>query len=173
MPVKIACPNPNCDASYSILDENLGKVGRCKKCGTKFPLVPGTRDGASPQTDLDSASKPPDPQLPETIGRYKVMRLLGRGGMGSVYLAQDLQLERQVALRQPAAQVRRQQQLLVEAVWAKGLGHVQHVTRSAPLGPGLFSDRLLGRGKGVGRLVERSPSVPRRDRGHLDQLIRF
>jgi hypothetical protein len=30
-----------------------------------------------------------------------------------------------------------------------------------------------GAGKGPGRLVARSPSVPRRDRGHLDELVRF
>lgn len=43
--------------------------------------------------------------------------------------------------------------------------------REAPCSP--LDGGGLGRGKGVGRLVERSPSVPRRDRGHLDQLIRF
>ncbi len=39
--------------------------------------------------------------LPESFGRYRVERLLGRGAMGAVYLARDTQLSRQVALKVP------------------------------------------------------------------------
>jgi predicted Ser/Thr protein kinase len=40
-------------------------------------------------------------ELPERFGRYRIERCLGRGAMGDVYLAQDTQLDRPVALKIP------------------------------------------------------------------------
>jgi predicted Ser/Thr protein kinase len=81
-------------------------VNQCSRCLTPLPV-----DGrfcsncGSPSGEIDH-SCPPDPtdelreRLSRTLaGRYEIIKLLGRGGMAVVFLAQDLVLERQVAIK--------------------------------------------------------------------------
>ncbi len=59
--------------------------------------------GGSSIGDLKASSSDPNQTLGlgRTIGRYKILKVLGSGSMGSVFLAHDSQLDRQVALKVP------------------------------------------------------------------------
>jgi len=63
----------------------------------------------------------------ETISHYRVLERLGKGGMGEVYLAEDLRLHRQVALKMLRSETHRDEQgqarLLREARTASVLSH--------------------------------------------------
>ena len=48
---------------------------------------------------------PSDEQQPQQIGRYRVQKILGKGGFGLVYLAYDEQLKRAVAIKVPHARL--------------------------------------------------------------------
>jgi serine/threonine protein kinase len=45
------------------------------------------------------------PEQTERIGRYRIEKLLGKGGFGQVYLAHDDQLQRLVAIKVPHARL--------------------------------------------------------------------
>jgi eukaryotic-like serine/threonine-protein kinase len=94
MPVN--CP----DCGYA----NPEGAGFCESCGAKLSggggatdTVVGKGDGEkSPGTVLVGSSPAGHP---ESFGRYRVLRELGRGAMGVVYLARDDRISRNVAIK--------------------------------------------------------------------------
>jgi serine/threonine protein kinase len=81
-----------------------------------------TPDAPNPTVDYS-----PSNEQPQQIGRYRIKRVLGKGGFGLVYLAHDDQLQRLVAIKVPHARLIAQpsnaEAYLTEARTVAGLDH--------------------------------------------------
>jgi serine/threonine protein kinase/Tol biopolymer transport system component len=89
-------------------DQPPGASGKRDKTVTFVPDgVNQPQDAESPPAEDDllsmseTASQVSPPSDPPSIGRYRVIRLLGKGGFGRVYLAHDDDLNRPVAIKVP------------------------------------------------------------------------
>jgi serine/threonine protein kinase len=109
---------------------------RAAPAATRAPAPPGSR-GNPAAAPAPAADIPPPPQglnpddwwVGQVIGNYKVESMLGRGGMGIVYKAVDVNLRRPVAVKAMiAVSERSQARFLREAHLAAVLNHPNIVT---------------------------------------------
>jgi non-specific serine/threonine protein kinase len=88
---------------------------------------PSSRPSSGPLQAASTSHEIAEKPLPKQIGRYEVVSLLGEGAFGAVYLANDPQLKRQVAIKTPhrrhLRQRRSRKQFLDEAQLAAQLKH--------------------------------------------------
>jgi WD40 repeat protein/serine/threonine protein kinase len=92
----------------------------CPNCGS-VSLGPGYRRTVTfqgPRDDLET----------KQIAHFALIKKLGRGGFGTVWLAHDLALGRQVALKLPVSEGREAANLLHEAQTAASLRHTNIVS---------------------------------------------
>ncbi len=133
---------------------------RCPQCGnTLRGVAAGAREVSCPacggsfrlQQEAGAAPRPRD--LPRTLGRFRLLEVLGRGSFGTVYKAHDAELDRTVAVKVPRAgcfaTAEEEERFLREARSAAQLSHpgivpVHEIGRDGDL-PYLVCDYVAGR----------------------------
>jgi eukaryotic-like serine/threonine-protein kinase len=128
-------------AQARAIDDHLDGCSRCSQSIVALAgvyLTQGTTGAPSPlsitsdnddvtRTELDPrvrASPPATWALPPIIGEYRIDRLLGHGGMGSVWRAHDTLLDRDVAIK--IGEVASEERRLRARVEARAIARLSH-----------------------------------------------
>jgi hypothetical protein len=119
----------------------------------------------------------PDPRIGSVLAGHRIERVLGRGGMGVVYAATDLSLERTVALKliapELAENVGFRRRFIAESRTAASLDHpnVVPIFRAGEEDGALFLAMRYVDGDNLGTIVMRDGALaPRRAAGLLGQV---
>ncbi len=118
-----------------------------------------------------------DPRIGSVLAGYRIEALLGRGGMGAVYLAEQLRLKRKVALKLVAPELandeRFRERLLRESELAASIDHpnVLPIYDSGEVDGALYIAMRYVEGTDLGRILDaQGPLEPARALGLLSQV---
>ena len=91
-----------CNVKYRARRFDPTRTYRCKKCGGPLQDTSGIQE-LEVEDDVeshgDAAKASADPLIGRTLDQYRIVKMLGAGGMGTVYKAKHLTLERFSALK--------------------------------------------------------------------------
>src|SRR5262249_10664294 len=97
-----------------------------------FNLASGLASGLAAGFAARHTTRQGDTLAPQNLNHYQILSLLGRGGMGEIYLAQDTKLNRRVALKLLPAiftgNAERELRFIREARAASALNHPNIIT---------------------------------------------
>jgi len=112
----------------------LSECKRCQRCGGRLPES-GVLGGGCPRCMLELGYKKEEPELskgaadhllPAIIGRYRILRVISEGGMGTVYEAEQEQPRRTVALKIIKRGISNSESLWRFELETEALGRLQH-----------------------------------------------
>ncbi len=164
-----SCPSCGADLDLSSL---MTETGLSQDGVPTQPPTPGPQSGPSAVGITSDLQGDGDEHQPGTIlgGRYRVVGLLGRGGMGSVYRADDLTLGQPVALKflpdELAANLDRLERFRAEVRVSRQVSHA-NVCRVHDIGEAdgkIFLSMELVDGGDLSSLLKRVGRLPT-DRG--------
>src|SRR5262249_10985607 len=115
-----------CGAEFYAVADN------CPECGAPAHQATVGDKESGKERSKESSKTGGFPAGMVVFEKYEIVRLLGRGGMGQVYLARDLQLERQIALKTLSKELSNDQEhksrFMREARMASSLNHPNILT---------------------------------------------
>jgi tetratricopeptide (TPR) repeat protein len=93
---------PRCLSPLEIPPDGVGQVRRCPKCDLTIAFQ---HDVTTPGNDEADAAGAASRAEPQKVGRFFIVKRIGRGGFGTVFEAYDPELDRMVALKVPAQEL--------------------------------------------------------------------
>jgi len=109
--MRMVCPE--CNNVIDIPRDTQAEPVTCPKCRSPISREQDPTLVAGVETQSDRASDGSSPERLRTIGRFQIVRWLGRGQSGTVFEAYDPELDRMVALKVP------RQELLESSIESK------------------------------------------------------